>query len=66
MILAEAIGSKNESHPKKLVSTQCKPVLGVSELCISHMCTVLKNIRKNVFKNLTEMLLFPYRSDVVK
>ena len=41
-------------------------MLVVPVLCLAICETVLKNIRKNKFKNLTEMLMFPYRSDVAE
>ena len=41
-------------------------MLVVPVLCLAICETVLKNIRKNEFKNLTEMLMFPYRSDVAE
>ena len=41
-------------------------MLGVPALCLAICETVLKNISKSVFKSLTEMLMFPYRSDVAE
>ena len=41
-------------------------MLGVPVLCLAICKTVLENKRKNVVKNLTEMLMFPYRSDVAE
>ena len=41
-------------------------MLGVPVLCLGVCETVLKNIRKKIFKNLTETLMFPYRSDVAE
>ena len=43
-----------------------QPVLGVSELCISYMRYYLKKYTKNVFKNLTEIPMFPDRGDVTE
>ena len=40
-------------------------MLGGPVLFLAICKTVLKN-KKKVFKNLTEMLMFPYRSDVAE